>query len=261
MSSSSSAALVAVPHNQQNQIAVAAAHPSTPRYLLPAQPHLWTVNNECKNWAVLQGHRSPPKLEWTQIRLALSLLQLIIRSPYTIAASGLRVRQFKAHSGIVSQVATTSRSSGTLVLSGGDDGNVLVWDTRQKQPVDRLSTNLPVCALAADLSSGELLFTGSVDNGITAWDIRTKKYCGGLKLSPDRTSLLSVSMDATARFGRQPFSAVAGRMLSVLPGLVSDQTQAILYKLPGHRGPVIASCALDGSVYLGEIQLIFIFHS
>lgn len=77
---------------------------------------------------------------------------------------GIKLRRFRAHTGIINSVSTT-RSGRNLAVSGGDDGLVCIWDLNQKDPLDLIEVGYPVTAVefAADNSK---VFVGGLDNDV-----------------------------------------------------------------------------------------------
>jgi Prp8 binding protein len=95
--------------------------------------------------------------------------------------SGLRIKRFKGHSGVVNSVAIAGPSSSIassidMIISGSDDGLVKVWDSRQKFAVCNLDMGgSPITSVA--YAAGRI-FAGSTDNTIACWDWKScKLHC------------------------------------------------------------------------------------
>lgn len=160
--------------------------------------------------------------------------------------SGGRIKRFKGHQSVVNSVAVSNseRYGPTLLVSGGDDGNINIWDIRQKSATGTLEMEGPVTSVA--VVAGQI-FAGSTDNLITAWDLKTSKFAEifqsilislgiksvsksfemaghldsitGLTVSMDENYLLSNSLDNNLRlWDARPFSTVPNRQLGLYLG-------------------------------------------
>ncbi|KAL7751614.1 hypothetical protein RI367_003079 [Sorochytrium milnesiophthora] len=239
---------------------------------------LWNVYGDCKNWNTLKGHTGAVlQVQWSRDSQQVYSASADMTVGVWDAQSGDRVRKCKGHTSFVTALARNRRGQ-ELLVSGGDDGAVLVWDPREKNAVDRLATQYPVTAVEFD-ASGDCVFVGSIDNNITTYDLRKKQALytlsghtdtiTGIKLNPDGTHLLSNGMDNTVRiWDVKPFAA-ASRLVKTLDGAPHDfsknlvrpcwsrtgryvacgagdrtvvvwdtVSKNILYKLPGHRGTI-----------------------
>jgi len=162
--------------------------------------------------------------------------------------------------------AVTFNDTSDRVICAGIDNTVKIYDRRaQKVSVEMKGHNDTVTSLALS-NCGSFVLTNSMDNSLRIWDIRpfvtkdrmTKMFVGHkhnfeknlLKCawSPDDSKITAGSAD---------------RFVYVW----DVNSRSLQYKLPGHMGsvnevqfypdskePIIASCASDKAIYLGEIQ-------
>lgn len=134
------------------------------------------------------------------------------------AADGQRVRTFTAipcpqaddNAPTVTTINTLVLSTdGSLLLTGGADECVTVWDTASGDPVKRfprLGVEVRAVAISADNTQVAI---GGINGPITLWrmdqDQSVASFTGhnravvGMAFSPDGSSLLSASADATVR--------------------------------------------------------------
>ena len=79
-------------------------------------------------------------------------------------ATGEKLRRLRGHKGIVNSVACT-RGGREILVSGGDDGQVLLWDPEDKYPLDSIRVGYPVTSVAFS-DDGSQVFVAGVDNDI-----------------------------------------------------------------------------------------------
>ncbi|EGW31267.1 uncharacterized protein SPAPADRAFT_56147 [Spathaspora passalidarum NRRL Y-27907] len=116
--------------------------------------------------------------------------------------TGRRLRKCTGHEGVINQVTTCSDH----VVSVGDDGKLLFWDIRFKDPVANVQTKYPLLSCVFN-HKGNTVYTSGIDPAITAYDVRVlnkplwKEENGNhssvtsLAISKDDTMLLSRSMN------------------------------------------------------------------
>ncbi|PWN18438.1 WD40 repeat-like protein [Microstroma glucosiphilum] len=131
---------------------------------------------------------------------------LILWSPLSPPPNN-KLRRFRHHKGIVNCVAP-SPADATLFASGSDDGDVCIWNTEEKQPLESLKVGYPVTALEWT-KDGSGLFVGGIDNQIHLYDLHRKQILYSLNLhtdtitsltlSPSGSYLFSFSLDSTLR--------------------------------------------------------------
>lgn len=191
--------------------------------------------------------------------------------------TGLRIRRHIGHEEVINCL-DVSRRGEELIVSGGDDGYIGIWDPRQKQAVDFIETEFPITAVAL-AEAGNELYSGGIDNDIKVWDMRKKAVTysmpghtdtiTSLQVSPDAQALLSNSHDGTVRtWDIRPFAptdrhvrtfdgAPAGLEKNLIRASWDAKGQRVaagsgdrsvvvwdarsgklVYKLPGHKGTV-----------------------
>ena len=64
-----------------------------------------------------------------------------------------------------------ARNDKPLVVSGGDDCQIKVWDTRRRQAVTTLNNNYQVTAVQFTEDPTQIV-TAGIDNDIKIWDTR-----------------------------------------------------------------------------------------
>jgi Prp8 binding protein len=119
--------------------------------------------------------------------------------------TGQRRRKYAEHSKIVNAVDCIGQNT---IVSVSDDGNCLVWDDREKRPVQTLPSPYPILAVAA--APDHQVFLAGIDPKIYCWDMRRSEHAvygmkghtdtvTSLSLEPSSTHVLSNSMDKTLR--------------------------------------------------------------
>lgn len=271
---------------------------------------LWKVFGEtCDNYAVLKGHNNAV-LDVTYAKNGLSIFSCSAdRSAIAWdAETGGRQRKFTEHRAVVNACshATTSNDRFATV---SDDGQLKLWDIRQRRSTQTISHAYPLTAVTFGIEDKTIL-AGGVDNVVRQYDLRKEgaislelhgheDTISGISLSPDGGLLLSNSFDCTLKqWDVKPYCASENRCQKTYMGLEhsvdknllrcsfspdmtmvaagsSDRmvyvwnstTTKILYRLPGHTGsvndvvfhptePIIASCANDKTIFIGEIEPI-----
>lgn len=189
---------------------------------------LWNVYGDCENFSTLKGHTG-----------AIMDLYFSTDVNYLFSCStdktvrfwdmdtGRCIRKFKGHNGIVNSI-NPARRGPTIVVSGGDDGLILLNDIRSKNPVQTIKNlnNYQVTAVTFNDNSTQVI-SGGIDNTIKQWDLRRglinvmeghEETISDISLSPDGRHIVSNSMDCTARvWDIQPF-ATGHRCVKILGG-------------------------------------------
>jgi Prp8 binding protein len=239
---------------------------------------IWNVYGECENTAVLAGHSSAV----LELHFSADGEQL-----YTCSADkscavwavemGKRLKKLNGHTAIVNSAAP-SRKGPPLLVSGGDDGTVKMWDLRARRCVHTFEHSYQILSVSFD-GTGERIFAGTLDDGIMVFDLKEREHVltleghtdsiTGIDVSHDGNFLLSNSMDNSVRlWDIRPFCA-GHRQLYQFKGPTHDAEKALhrvrfspddrfftcgsadrqvyifdtqgrqmLYRLPGHRGMV-----------------------
>ncbi|CAH0563391.1 unnamed protein product [Brassicogethes aeneus] len=243
---------------------------------------LWSVYGECENISVMTGHTGAVmEMHFTPDGSNI----FTASTDYTLGlwdiVTSQRVKKYKGHSTFVNSVHGARRGP-QLMVSGGDDSTIRLWDTRKKQCTSTLITDYQVTAVSFN-DTAEQIFSGGIDNDIRVWDTRKNEYLYSLKghtdtitslaLSADGSYLLSNSMDNSLRiWDIRPFAPqercvkmFSGHQHNFEKNLIKcnwspdgsriiagsadrfvyvwdTTTRRILYKLPGHNGTVNDGC-------------------
>merc|ERR1712243_190037 len=78
--------------------------------------------------------------------------------------TGERIKRMKRHTSFVNSV-DCSRGNKPLVVSGGDDCQVKVWDRRRQQPLSSLNSTYQVTAVQFSEDASQVVSAG-IDNDI-----------------------------------------------------------------------------------------------
>ena len=248
------------------------------KFLIGCCVVLWRTYGQCENYGVLNGHKGAVlDLRWSRD----SRVIFSASADMTVASwdleTGTRIRKHTGHEEVI-DCLDVSRRGEELIVSGGDDGYVGIWDPRQKHAADFIESEFPITSIAL-AEAGNELYTGGIDNDIKVWDMRKKSVAytmvghtdtvTSLQVSPDGQALVSNSHDGTVRtWDIRPF-APTDRHIRTYDGASTgldrnliraawdskgeriaagsgDRTAVVwdarsgklLYKLPGHKGTV-----------------------
>lgn len=105
---------------------------------------LWNVYGDCENICVLRGH-SAAVLEVKFSDEGENLISCSVDKTLALwdLETGDRVRRLKGHTSYINSCAA-SKEKREMAVSGSDDGTVLLWDTRQKNPTHSLNCTYQV---------------------------------------------------------------------------------------------------------------------
>ncbi|XP_002739808.1 U5 small nuclear ribonucleoprotein 40 kDa protein-like [Saccoglossus kowalevskii] len=160
--------------------------------------------------------------------------------------------------------AVSFNDTSNQVISGGIDNDLKVWDLRKNDIVYKMrghSDTITGMELSPD---GSYIVTNAMDNTVRIWDVRPfapQERCVKLFQGAQHNFEKNLLRCSWSSDGSKIASGSADRFVYVW----DTTTRRILYKLPGHNGsvnevdfhpqePVVASCASDKKIYLGEIQ-------
>lgn len=238
---------------------------------------VWRVSShECANYMTLKGHKNAiTEIHWTQ-----DGEHIVSCSPdYSVRLWDTWKGELKRkliHDAFVFSCFPAVENQ--LVISGGNNGLINIWDFRVKYPVLSIWDAFPITAVTF-AKEEHMIYCGGVDNVIKVWDLRKCKVAltlaghnetiTGLCKSPDGGLLLSNSMDNSLRIWDMRPYAPNERCVTKLSGhlhsseknllkcdwspdgsLVSagsgDQlvciwdvsSKKMVYKLPGHNSTV-----------------------
>jgi len=171
---------------------------------------VWNTYGECENFCVLKGHTNAVlELHWSPEGNQVYSCSADMSVAVWDVEQGKRVKKLSGHSAIVNSVQPSRRGSPMLV-SGGDDGTVKLWDLRIRRCVHTFEHQYQMLAVHFDDTS-DRVFAGSLDNNIYVFDVRKRgeepmmtleghaDNVTGLSVSASGNWLLSNSMDQTIR--------------------------------------------------------------
>jgi len=199
------------------------------------------------------------------------------------AESGVRIKRFLGHTGIVNAVDvpqsnTGSMGSGNLSMSGSDDRTVRLWDARVRGNVGVLEHEFQVTAVAYGGGDGMVVYSAGIDNYLNAWDIRTiggssSSNGGGggegqmtmkmkghtdtitsLAINPKGTHLLSNSMDGTMKtWDIRPFVEDGGkRQCKTFEGGTHNAEKGLLNCAWSWDGSMVTGGSADKVVHIWD---------
>ncbi|KAI6195558.1 hypothetical protein M3Y99_01900800 [Aphelenchoides fujianensis] len=169
---------------------------------------LWNVYGECENFSTLRGHTG-------------AVMDAFFSTDcnYLFSASSDKtVRIWDMETGLVrAEVQEPHGDRPVLVVSGSDDGTILVHDLRAKEPVHKFINLHAYSVTAVSFNdTAEQVISGGIDNTCKLWDLRQglmhtlfghQDTITSVSLSPDGRHVLSNSMDCSARiWDVQPFA-------------------------------------------------------
>jgi WD40 repeat protein len=144
---------------------------------------LWRTHGECDNYGVLTGHKAAIlDLQWSRDSRAVFSASADATICSWDIESGQRIRRHIGHEEIVNCLDVSKRGP-ELLVSGGDDGNIGIWDTRQKWAADYIETEYPITAIAL-AEAGNEIYTGGI--GMTAFRIRDAESLHSLQTTTSR---------------------------------------------------------------------------
>lgn len=113
--------------------------------------------------------------------------------------NGKRTKTLQGHKSVINEFDVYNDS----IVSVGDDGCVLLWDTRSKQPVKSFSTSYPLISCCFNKSNGNMVYASGIDPAVYAFDVR--KFDTALwttEAHTDTVTSLTTTRDGTNLFSR-----------------------------------------------------------
>jgi len=223
--------------------------------------YLWNVYGECENINVMSGHTG------AIVQLCFNTEGDTIFTASTDKTVGVfdtitgeRIKRMKGHTSFVNSV-DCARTGKPLVVSGGDDCQVKVWDRRRRQPVSSLNSTYQVTAVQFSEDASQVVSAG-IDNDIKIWDLRKNAVVTdiqghsdtvtGMKLSPDGAYVLTNSMDNTLRiWDVRPF-CTGERCVKVFTGHQHNYEKNLLHCSWSPDGAMVAAGSSDRNVYVWD---------
>jgi len=224
--------------------------------------YLWNVYGECENLNIMSGHTGPIlQLTFSEDGDTIFTASTDKTVGVFDTMTGQRIKRMKGHLGMVNSVAV-ARDDRPLVVSGGDDCHVRVWDRRQRQAVHNLNSEYQVTAVSFNNDATQVI-SGGLDNDIKIWDLRKAQLettatghtdtVTGLSLSPEGSYVLSNAMDGTARiWDVRPF-CTGERCAKVFKGHVHNFEKNLLHCAWSPDGTMVSAGSSDRNVYVWEV--------
>lgn len=155
------------------------------------------------NYGVIEGHRQGvTSIRWfyDDYLLASGSADNTVRLWDT--NTGQAVRKLSGHESVVNEIDAYGDSQ---IVSVGDDGSSILWDARQKSPVNLVRSEFPLLTCSFD-KNGDTFYVAGIDPTIMAYDTRKtdkpiwtlggqRESITSLSISPDNSTLISRSMD------------------------------------------------------------------
>jgi Prp8 binding protein len=227
------------------------------------QVFLWTVYGECDNLMTMSGHTG------SVVQLTFNPAGDTIITASTDKTVGVfdtntgeRLKRMKGHTSFVNSV-DHARGGKPLVLSGGDDCQIKVWDTRRRQAVTTINNNYQVTAVQFGEDPTQLV-TAGIDNMIKIWDSRKNALLTevgghtdtvtGMSLNPDGTHVLTNAMDNTLRVTDiRPF-CTGERMVKMFCGHQHNYEKNLLHCAWSPDGAMVSAGSSDRNVYVWDTE-------
>jgi len=222
---------------------------------------LWNVYGDCSNYNVLQAHKNAVlEVAWgDQGRKLVSASADRTLALWDPSAGKLK-KKFTGHTAVVN-CCGFGRRSGTMVVSGSDDGTVRVWDTRVRSAIDTFDSKWPVLSICVSKDDDQI-FSGGLDNEIKVWDLRKgdieyileghNDSITGVSLSPDGSFLLSNGMDNVMKqWDVRPFKE-GYRLTKNYLGLVHNFEKLLLRCSWSAEGEMISAGSADRVVHIWD---------
>ncbi|KRT79310.1 translation initiation factor eIF2A, partial [Oryctes borbonicus] len=222
---------------------------------------LWSVYGECENLSVMSGHTGAVM----ELHFSSDGYHIYTASTdHTLGLwdipTGQRVKKFKGHTMFVNSVQGARRGP-QLLVSGGDDSTVRLWDIRKKIPAATMSTAYQVTTVSFN-DTAEQVYTGGIDNDIKVWDLRKNELLytmkghtdtvTGMALSPDGSYLLTNGMDNTLRIWDIRPYAPQDRCIKVFTGHQHNFEKNLLRCAWSSDGNKIGAGSADRFVYIWD---------
>jgi Prp8 binding protein len=130
---------------------------------------LWQTYGENNNIGILKDHsKAVTSIAWSPSAPRSSPRLFSASADGTLivwnAATGAKERRLRGHKGIVNCVSCT-RGGREVLVSGGDDGKVMLWDPQERDALDVLNVGYPVTAVCFS-DDGSQVYVGGLDNDV-----------------------------------------------------------------------------------------------
>lgn len=234
---------------------------------------LWQTYGENSNIGILSGHaKAVTSITWSSSAPQTGPRLFSASADGTLIVwdvlSGAKLRRLRGHKAIVNCVAC-ARGGREVLVSGSDDGTVMLWDPNERDALDVINVGYPVTAVCFSDDGGQV-YVGGLDNDVHVYDLMRKEIVFSLRghtdtitslsLSPSGSYLLSTAMDNTVRiWDVQPFAPepVPGQTTNVrlhrtLTGATSGYENLLIKAAWSHDGRKVATGGADQTCTIWE---------
>lgn len=222
---------------------------------------IWeTFEEKCRNLVTLQGHTNAIiQLQWnhddSRIYTCSADKTVCIWDLY----AGKRIKKLKGHENIVNSI-DSSKKGQDMIISCGDDNQVILWDTRTKTPSFTEKFKFQLTSVVFSHNNDQI-YIGGIDNVVKIYDLRKKQVenmlightdtITGLTLSNDGNFLLSNSMDHTIRcWDVRPFVNQTNRCTKIFQGATHNFEKNLLRVCINSDDSLISAGSADRFVYI-----------
>lgn len=225
---------------------------------------IWKTYGECENVGAMAGHTGAV-MEASFSADGAHIYSCSTDQSVAVwdVATCQRVRRLRGHSAFVNAVQGVRRGPPMLV-SGGDDCAVKLWDTRRRFCAQSLDNEGYQVTAVCFNDTAEQVVTGGIDNDVKVWDLRKNEVIlrlqghtdtvTGLQLSPCGSYVLSNSMDNTLRvWDIRPF-APAERCVNTFSGHKHNFEKNLLRCAWSPDGSKVSCGSADRFVYVWDTQ-------
>eukprot|EP00834_Sanchytrium_tribonematis_P002604 NODE_84_length_22354_cov_0.646506.p11 type:complete len:286 gc:universal NODE_84_length_22354_cov_0.646506:18055-17198(-) len=167
------------------------------------------------------------------------------------AIEGDHIRTFKGHENFVLGCASQDH----LIASGGNDKNLILWDSRSKTFEHKIKTNSQILALEFD----KFIYAGDASGKITIYDVRQLKSIDSvghnnaiLGLHFNNNHLVSSSLDNTIKLWNVENSGSC-KLLTVFDNPMNNLTLNSIRPYLSDGGHYVACGTAVGNVNIFEI--------
>lgn len=225
------------------------------------QIYLWNVYGECDNISVMSGHTGAiVQLGFTPEGDTIVTASTDKTIGLWDTMTGQRIKRMKGHTSFVNSI-DSARNGKPLVVSGGDDCQVKVWDRRRRQPLSSLNSTYQVTAVSFNQDASQVVSAG-IDNNIKIWDLRKNAVVTeisghndtvtGMSLSPDGNHVLTNAMDNTLRIWDVRSFCTGERCTKMFTGHTHNFEKNLLHCAWSPDGAMVAAGSSDRNVYVWD---------
>lgn len=171
---------------------------------------LWRVpyeESETPNYGMIKGHKlAVTSVKWLYDDITLASSSADATIGFWDSETGQRTRKCVGHELAVNEI---SASKDSIVVSASDDGTACLWDLRQKEAINKVTTEYPLLSCSFN-NKGNTFYVGGIDPVIKAYDMRVLDKpiwsCEGqvesitsIAINTDDSVLLSRSMNGAVK--------------------------------------------------------------